>query len=647
MSFSISPAVNVREIDLTAVIPQVSSTVAAFAGHFSWGPVQQRVLVDSEDVLAREFDKPNSNTANHFFPAAQFLAYGNALQVVRVVNANTTGGNMGIMHARNAISDAANTKNTVIKNAEDYNQNFSTGISGVGSWVAKYPGEKGNSLRVSVCPSANAWSSTLTGTLEFTNNSVTVTGTGSAFTTQVTVGDILLAGPDKQPIKVAAVGNSTSLTLQSKYVGNTATGVTTTRQWEFFSSFDRAPGTSDAASLVGASNDEMHIVVVDEDGKFSGIANNILERFEKISKGSDARTEDGTGNYYKNVINDRSRYIWWAAAPTGITNIGVPLSGIDFGVGNQSTPKNVSLTLGRDGAAPQEAEFIKGYNLFSDPEAVDVSFIIGGETTQTRAIHIINNIAEKRKDCIAVLSPRRSDVVNNNSYYNKEADDIVTFRNLLPSTSYATLDSGYKYMYDKYNDLYRYVSTSGDVAGLMARTDVEFEPWYSPAGHNRGQIKNVVKLAFNPNKAARDLLFKNGINPITSFPGKGTILFGDKTLLAKPSAFDAINVRRLFIILEKAIATYAEFMLFEFNDEITRLQFRSLVEPYLRDIQGRRGIYDFRVICDETNNTPEVIQRKQFVGSIFIKPALAIRGIELNFVAVRTGVEFSEIVSAF
>ena len=646
MSFSISPAVSVREIDLTAVIPNVSTTAGAFVGHFRWGPVQKRVLVDSEDVLARQFGTPNSNTANFFFPAAQFLAYGNQLHVVRSVNANTTGGTGGSAAARNAISNSANTKNTIIKNSDDYELNFSSGISSVGSWVAKYPGEMGNSLRVSVCPSANAWQSTLTGTLEFTNNSVTVTGTSTQFTNQVTVGDYLLAGPDRTPIKVAAVTNSTSLTLASKYIGNTATGVTTSRRWEFFNNFSAAPGTSSFAATVGGSNDEMHIVVADEDGMFSGIANNVLETFEKVSKASDAKYEDGATSYYKEVINDQSQYIWWASAITGITNIGKKASGVNFGVGTQSTPKNNSLIYGRDGATPQEAEFIKGYNLFADPEQVDVSFIIAGEVTQTRALHIINNIAEKRKDCLAVLSPRRTDVVNNSSYYNKEADDIVTFRNLLPSTSYATMDSGYKYMYDKYNDIYRYVATNGDVAGLMVRTDNEFDPWYSPAGFNRGQIKNVVKLAFNPNKAARDLLFKNGVNPVVSFPGKGTVLFGDKTLLAKPSAFDHINVRRLFIVLEKSIATYAEFALFEFNDDFTRAQFRNLVEPFLRDIQGRRGIYDFRVICDETNNTPEVIDRNQFVGSIFIKPAKVINAIRLDFVAVRTGVEFTEIVNA-
>ncbi len=275
------------------------------------------------------------------------------------------------------------------------------------------------------------------------------------------------------------------------------------------------------------------------------------------------------------------------------------------------------------------------------------SLILGGDGNLTKSVHIINNIAEVRKDCIAVISPRRSDVVNNSGYVGKDVDDTITYRNSLPSSSYAVLDSGYKYIYDKYNDIYRYVPLNGDTAGLMVRTDNERDPWFSPAGFNRGQVKNVIKLATNPTKGQRDQLYKSGINPVVTFPGQGTVLFGDKTLLAKPSAFDRVNVRRLFIVLEKAIATAAKFTLFEFNDEFTRAQFRNLVEPFLRDVQGRRGIYDFRVVCDESNNTPEVIDRNEFVGDIYVKPARSINFIQLNFVAVRTGVEFSEIVGNF
>ena len=640
MAFQISPGVNVSEIDLTTVVPAVSTTVGGIAGHFSWGPVQQRVLVDSEDTLVSQFGKPKSNTAADFFTAASFLSYGNSLYVVRVINESGSTSN-----ARNATSNAANTVNTVIKNNDDYELNYISGISGVGNWVAKYPGELGNSLRVSVCPTANAWTSILTGTLAFTNNSTAVTGIGTQFTNQLRVGDILLAGPDRVEIKVASIGTANTLTLQSRYVGNTvATQSSVRRRWEFFNFFDAAPGTSQYASRQGGSNDEMHIVVADEDGTWSGNANTVLERYAAVSKSAEALTQDGATNYYKNIINERSQYVWWTSHPTGTSNFGNDVAGTNFGTGTQSRPFNDSLTNGRNGATPRSADYIVGFNKFNNPEEVDVSLLLTGDGNVTKAVHVINNIAEVRKDCIAVLSPRRSDVVNNSSYVGKEVDDSISFRNSLPSSSYAVIDSGYKYVYDKYNDLYRYVPLNGDTAGLMVRTDTERDPWFSPAGFNRGQVKNVIKLAFNPTKAQRDQLYKNGINPVVTFPGQGTVLFGDKTLLAKPSAFDRINVRRLFIVLEKAIATAAKFTLFEFNDEFTRAQFRNLVEPFLRDVQGRRGIYDFRVVCDETNNTPEVIDRNEFVGDIYVKPARSINFIQLNFVAVRTGVEFTEIV---
>ena len=257
---------------------------------------------------------------------------------------------------------------------------------------------------------------------------------------------------------------------------------------------------------------------------------------------------------------------------------------------------------------------------------------------------MIGSVAEARKDCLVFLSPRRDDVVD---VPGSERANITTFRNLLTSSSYAVIDSSWKYQYDKYNDVYRYVPMNGDTAGLCVRTDTERDPWFSPAGFNRGQIKNVIRLSFNPTKAERDELYKIGVNPVVTFPGEGTILFGDKTLLAKPSAFDRINVRRLFIVLEKAIAKAAKFSLFEFNDEFTRAQFVALVEPFLRDVQGRRGIYDFRVVCDETNNTGEVIDRNEFIGDIYIKPARSINFIQLNFVAVRTGVAFDEVVGKF
>jgi len=642
MAFQISPGVNVSEIDLSTIVPAVSTTTGGIAGPFRWGPAQKRVLIDTEDSLVLQFGKPDANTADTFFTAASFLGYGNQLFVVRVINeaGSTT-------NARNATTNAANTTNTVIKNDDDYDLNYSSGISGVGNWVAKYPGELGNSLRISVCPTANAWSSTLTGTLAFTNNSTTVTGSSTTFNNQVRVGDILLAGPDRYEVKVASVANNTSLTLQSRYIGNTvASQSSVNRRWEFYNFFDAAPGTSEYVSKQGGSGDEMHIVVADEDGLWSGRANTVIERFAGVSKAKDALTQDGAANYYKEVINQRSQYVWWTSHLTGVTNAGSSASGVSFGAGTQSRPINASFVLGRDGGTVRTADSLIGYDKFKNPEEVDVSLLLGGQGSAPKALHIIN-IAESRKDCIAVISPRRQDVVNNSSYVGKEVDDLIGYRNQLPSSSYAVLDSAKKYIYDKYNDVYRYVPLNGDTAGLMVRTDNERDPWFSPAGFNRGQIKNIIKLSWNPTKAQRDQLYKNGINPVVTFPGQGTVLFGDKTLLAKPSAFDRINVRRLFITLEKAISTAAKFTLFEFNDEFTRAQFRNLVEPFLRDVQGRRGIYDFRVVCDESNNTPEVIDRNEFVGDIYVKPARSINFIQLNFVAVRTGVEFTEIVGQF
>jgi phage tail sheath protein FI len=327
-----------------------------------------------------------------------------------------------------------------------------------------------------------------------------------------------------------------------------------------------------------------------------------------------------------------------------VTNAGKKVAGVNFGVGTQSKPIVSDLVLGRDGNQPRDADYLNGYQLFAATEEVDISFVLAGETNQTRAVSLINNIAEVRKDCLVCISPRRADVVNNNSYRGKERDSIIAFRNLLPSSDKFVLDSGYKYQYDKYNDLFRYVPCNGDTAGLMVRADMTNDPWYSPAGYNRGNIKNVIKMAYNPGQADRDQLFKNGINPITTFVGQGTVLYGDKTGLAKPSDFDQIGVRRLFFVLEKAIATAAKFSLFEFNDEFTRAQFRNMVNPFLRDIVGRRGINDFRVVCDTTNNTGDIIDAKRFVGDIYIKPNLSIRFINLNFIAVRNSVEFSEIV---
>ena len=417
--------------------------------------------------------------------------------------------------------------------------------------------------------------------------------------------------------------------------------------WTYAAEFNGVPGTSTYVGNVNGANDEMHIIVIDELGKFSGSANTVLEKFTYLSKASDATNDDGSSNYYVNVINDRSRYVYMlnhALNSNGVANTttwGLAASNTTFAQGlNQYTS---SLNNGANGL-PTDGDLILAYDKFANAEEVDVSLIITGAHSQTVSEYVMENIAESRKDCVVFISPDFDDVVNN---FGNEVDDIVTKRNLYNSSSYAVMDNNWKYQFDKYNNVYRWVPLNGDIAGLCVRTDFERDPWYSPAGFNRGQIKNVTKLAWNANKSNRDDLYKNGINPIVSFPGEGVVLFGDKTMLAKPSAFDRINVRRLFIVLEKAIARASKYSLFEFNDEFTRAQFVALVEPFLRDVQGRRGIYDFRVVCDTTNNTPEVIDRNEFIGDIYIKPARSINYIQLNFIAVRSGVAFEEIIGRF
>ena len=635
MPFQVSPGVNVSEIDLTTVVPAVSTTEGAIAGNFKWGPVDQRVLVDSEDRLVNIFQKPNSNTATDFFSAANFLAYGNQLYVVR-----------GNASANNATTGGTGA---YISNEEYYNETY-THSTAHGDWVAKYPGDLGNSLKISVCHNSSAWQSTVTTSYYATRNSATVTlagdGQGSSNAeTQFAVGDLILLGPDFESKKVKSLSGNT-VTLTSNYTGNTVTNYATdiTRRWEYFGEFDTAPTTTNYANTAQVTGDAIHVAVVDEDGKFSGAQGTVLEVYGNVSQASDAKTEQGATNYYKDVINQQSSHIWWGGHNSSLTDAGKATTATSSYASGSVLPVTASMTKGKDGTQLSSAQKISAYNKFKSAEDVDISLLIGSDADATLATHLITNIADSRKDCVVVISPERADVVNNNAYDGKERDDIIAYRDTLPSSSYAVMDSGWKYQYDKYNDLYRYVPLNADTAGLMVQTDLTRDPWYSPAGFNRGNVKNAIKLAYNPSKADRDQLYKKGVNPVVTFPGQGTVLYGDKTMLAQPSAFDRINVRRLFIVLEKAISTASKFTLFEFNDEFTRSQFKNLVEPFLRDVQGRRGITDFTVVCDSSNNTGEVIDRNEFIGDIYIKPARSINFIQLNFVAVRTGVEFSEIV---
>lgn len=570
MAFQLSPGVNVTEFDLTTIVPSVGTTQGAIAARFAWGPSNTIVTISDENELVETFGKPygDANTIATWFTAANFLAYGRDLKVVRAANTtndrNATSGNNGVL----------------ISNEEDYNTNwnypFAGDVANNGVIAARYAGDLANGLRVEVfanSSNANAWTAWGSSTINYSNQ------------------------------------------------------------------FDARPANSIYASARGGVNDEMHILVIDEKGVFAS-PNTILEKYSFVSKAIDAKNDDGSSNYYVNVINDKSRYIYIINHPTNTVGWGNVVQNTTF---TSASAYSYVLSNGVS-ANTTDAQLVAGYDRFKNAEVTDISLIVTGAASSNVVLHVINNIVETRKDCVAFISPLSSNVVNK---YGREADSAVAFRNLLPSTSYAVLDSGWKYQFDKYSNVYRWVPLNGDIAGLCVRTDQDRDPWYSPAGFNRGQIKNVVKLAWNPSKTDRDTLYKSGINPVVSFPGEGTVLYGDKTLLNRPSAFDRINVRRLFIVLEKAIARAAKYSLFEFNDEFTRSQFVGLVEPYLRDVQGRRGIFAYRVVCDTTNNTPEVIDRNEFVGDIYIKPARSINFIQLNFVAVRTGVAFEEIVGRF
>lgn len=526
MAFLVSPGVLVTEKDLTNIVPNVATTAGGFVGFFQWGPVSEIRTVTNEKELVATFGKPNADVAAHFFTAANFLAYGNNLQVVRVVGSGAL--NAG---STTGVAELIPNESAFLTNVVE------------SAFLAKYPGVLGNALTVHVADS---------------------------------------------------------------------TGFT---GWTLESIFDGAP-----------SANEYHIAVVDTTGAISGTAGTVLEKFAYVSTVAGTKKADGTLNYFKDVLNRNSAYVW---AGTGT---------ITLTAGRLAD----ALEGGADGAYTTDAPIVTGVSLFADAEQVDVSLLMAGPAADTDVPNALLSLADSRKDCVVFVSPLLSDVTGNAG---QEATDIVTYRNTLSplSTSYGVMDSGWKYQYDAYNDVYRWVPLNGDIAGLCARTDFIADPWFSPGGFNRGQLKNVVKLAYNPNQADRDKLYKNGVNPCVSFPGTGTVLYGDKTLQTKPSAFDRINVRRLFIVLEKAVATAAKYQLFEFNDAFTRAQFRNMVEPFLRNVQGRRGITDFRVVCDETNNPGDIVDRNEFVADIYIKPARSINFIQLNFIATRTGVSFSEI----
>lgn len=739
MAQYLSPGVYWNEVDLTTIVPQVSVTVGALVGHFEWGPVNEIYDVPDENTLAKVFHEPTEFNYKDFFTAANFLAYSNSLKVVRAANT------MAVLNASSGTG-----RGLLIRNHREYEDKYANMSAPVqyGMFAARYPGELGNSIKVS------------------------------------------LFAESGDPLAFKA--------------------------WEYSRQFNAAPSTTDYARENNGHNDELHLIIIDAGGKFTGIPGTVLEKYSGLSKASDAVGYDGGSIYYADVIKHQSNYIYALQFPTasvmnlsyvavvaggarvfpannmpvmggsgtgatvnvytdgagivtsvevanpgsgyfksdvlhidvieGIQSVlrvevtdttngnvssitvasggfgyvnanNVLLSGGTRGAvglsGNVSVDANGSITsvdvvndgygytsgdqvytppidkpefafimnesgattidwgkpalnmsFGQDepwytyhlsggvSSKPRDADLMKGYDLFSDPDTVDVSLIMTSAHPADVCRYVVdavvggsNGSSTGRRDAVAFVSPPMEVAVNNPGY---ETAHIIDYRNqAFGSSSYAVMDSCWKRQFDKYNNLNRWVPLNGDIAGLCARTDFTNDAWWSPAGFNRGQIKNALMLSWNAKQSQRDQLYSNGVNPVVNFRGEGAILYGDKTMQVKPSAFDRINVRRLFIVLEKAITRAAKYSLFEFNDQFTRAQFVALIEPYLRDVKGRRGIYDFRVVCDETNNTPEVIDSNKFIGDIYIKPARSINFIQLNFVAVRTGVDFSTIVGKF
>lgn len=583
---SASPAVTVREIDLSGVAPNVSTSTGATVGNFRWGPVNERTLVADETGLVSVFAAPDDDNAVDFHTASYFLKYSDALYVVR--------GNNGGINAHSAAVSLGDS--ATVENAADWELNVKSavGVSGLktGSFVAKYPGALGNALTVAFCPAADS-------------------ANGDFFT-----------------------------------------------GWAYENQFDGKPGTSAYAAKNGGSFDEVHVAVIDRTGAFSGTPGTVLETFPYLSVAKGATTSDNSPNYISDVINARSRYIWNgyfgddSAFGSAFENLGTGWgstttvdANVNYGtVGWTASKGTMNLRGGVASSDLGNGDITGAMDLFADADVVTIDFLIAPErASQSDAVTVVNKavqIAEGRKDCVAVASPNRDAVVGANG----SVSAVTTFANALTSSSYLVLDNNYFKVFDKYNDKYINVPAASSTAGLMAATDLVAAPWFSPAGQRRGNYLGITDIVKNPTKAERDLLYKASVNPIANIPGSGIVLFGDKTFERRPSAFDRINVRRLFLALERSISIAGKNIMFEFNDEFTRAEFVNIVEPVLRNVKGRRGITDFRVVCDETNNTPDIVDRNEFIASIFIKPARSINYITLNFVGVRSGVDFEEVV---
>jgi len=709
MAFQLSPGVQVTETDLTSVVPAVGTSIGGTAGNFSWGPIDEIVDIRTENELVNRFGKPGLDYET-FFATSSFLSYTGLCKVIRA--ADTAARNASVSGTVVLIKNEDDYTENYASGNSDAQGLWSAKYAGTlanGIVVGMTDGTD------AVYELAGTWTTktggTLTGTWTSTTSSTAFTANSDgAATTELWVGatindangnliGVVATITDDDTVVLAAnaavavtsatnvvyapgmtgttgaattelyanakvydsatlIGTISSVTDDNNVVLTAApatplAAATATRRWEYLDQFDYTPGTTAWATNAGVTDDEVHIIVVDGTGGITGVTGTILEKFQGVSKASDAKNSFGESNYYRSVVNDTSEWLWWMDHPSSAeeTNkapwaANTTITNTTYSTKAYTTtliPSEIRGTLsGGVVSAASAGDISAALNLFANDELVDVNLIFVGDLPVSNASDVIDNVADIRKDCLVFLSPDKDSVVGQTSGQKDNILADITGAGLTRS-SYAVMDSGWKYMYDRYYDRYVWVPCNGDTAGLCARTDTEADPWFSPAGYNRGRLKNVVRMAYSPNKTDRDALYKAGVNPIVGFPGSGIVLFGDKTLLEKPSAFDRINVRRLFIVLEKAIATASKFQLFEFNDEFSRAQFKNLVEPFLRDVQGRRGLYNFRVICDATNNTQQVIDSNSFVADIYIQPARSINFIQLNFVATRTGIQFEEV----
>jgi len=635
MASQVSPGVVIRERDIsTGVLTGVSGLRAGIASSFRSGPVGKITNIVSERDLINVFGAPAEANAADWLVASEFLRYGGQLAVVRAET--------GVLNA--TLDGTA----VLVGSKEDYE----AGAGSSEKFIARTAGADGNNLHVVIVDKGPDFTITKSG------HGLSVGGT---YTDDAAVGHEVVEVVDANTVRIiqgtsapTPASGDTSVAFSNSQWNATAIGSTGLT----FKEVGPRPNTSAYASERFLSNDEVHVAVIDTS------TNTIVERLTYLSKISDAKTAEGASNYWKDYVNEFSGFIFAGALTSAeFTTLGVDPGATAASYGaTEAAPLKLARILktaggalsgGTDDYAYTTGEVAAAYTLFQDTEDTSIDFVLMGGSMGSEADTLVKagavaQVANTRKDCIAFISPFVGNQVatSGGAALTPAAQlaNTIDFFSSIGSSSYVVKDSGIKYTYDRFNDKYRYIGTNGDIAGLCVSVSTIQDDWISPAGTARGGLQNVVKLALNPNKAARDDLYTNAINPVVAFPGSGPILFGDKTALASPSAFDRINVRRLFLNIEKRARQLAEGVLFEQNDVVTRASFNATLSGYLEEVQARRGVTDFLVVCDETNNTPEVVDRNEFVAEIFIKPTRSINFVTVTVTATKSGVSFSEVV---